>query len=592
MSDESDMEDRVASETEEELDEVDSEESDSEEANEFLDLEASESDGETDDEDDLSDVGEPTYFHKFMDLPPELRARIWEFFDGELRIKSRVYPVHTLSVTYGPSHRVVIYPFEFLEGMVERTKTMMSVHHESRALAMTFYPDMFYLHEGRYGVPYNKERDIVFVGGTTGDGNRHNIRDVLSTLGNPPNVALEPEWLLEDDDEEQWLISGSEGTPKNLLLWADEYTYLLPTMEWCVSDIVNTYSVEFSEELDGITYDTWILYCWPDFEKRRELIKGLLQLDLPARHTNYWPIIEFRDRERFFKFKEAVATEGEWADKWSSASDLGQDPDEEGEEEEEDEYESDGIDDATIDEDGSSEDEDDLVVLQSDSEDDSASTFDGFSPLQPANLEHGDEIEAANFSSPEPEPTGAGDSADPLPHKSDHDSEHALSDDEPVQSTSRRKRRIISSDDEDELDQDVKLPSRPSKRSRVVLSDSEDEEDGDEDEDKKRDRAEADGPEDDESEEEESDESEDEEAEPSKAKPMSLFEKLKKFRDENPVSPASGDDSDVGSDAEGSMNEEDFDDASESRSLDDEAGEDEVLDNDEGESDEEGDDEW
>lgn len=600
MSDESDIEDRVASETEEELDEeldeVDSEESDSEAANEFLDLEASESEGESDDEDDLSDIGEPAYFHKFMELPPELRARIWEVFDEELRLKSRVYPVRTMH--YIPS-QIEIYVGEFLEGMVERTKIMMSVHRESRALALTFYPDMFYLHEGRYGVPYNKERDVVLISGMTGARNSHHIRDILSALGNPQNVALAPEWALEDE-EELWVASGSEGTPKNLLLWSDEYSYQIPTMEWCVSDIASRYLVEYTEEISGLPRDEWILYCWPDFELPRQLLsKSIPQAHSENQRTHCWPIIEFRDHERFLKFKDAVATEGEWADKWSRASDLGLETDEEDEEEEEEEdgFESDGIDDDTIDEDeGSSEDEDDLVVVQSDSEDDSASTFDGFSPLQPANSEHGDEMGAANFSSPEPEPTAAGGSTDPLTHTSDHDSEHALSDEEPVQSTSRHKRRIISSDDEnedeDEPNEKVKVPLRPNKRSRVVLSDSEDEEDRDSDEDVKHNQAAADGPESDEEEEEESDDSEDEEAGPSKAKPMSLFEKLKKFRDENPVSPASGDGSDVGSDAEESMNGEDFDDDSEPKFLDDEADEDEVLDNDEGESYEDGDDEW
>lgn len=170
------------------------------------------------------------------------------------------------------------------------------------------------------------------------------------------------------------------------------------------------------------------------------------------------------------------------------------------------------------------------------------STFNGFSPIRDENSDlHLDgEIEVGNFSSLEPE----------SPNHYDNASEQDGSDEEPVQKTARRKRRIVSSDDEDdpndECDEEVKMPSRPAKRSRVVLSDTEDEGDEDGDEDTKQGRDIA-------YESEESDEPEDEE--PVKTKSMSLFEKLKQYRQENPVPP----DSDASSDIEASIGSEDLD---------------------------------
>ncbi|KAI0886671.1 uncharacterized protein GGS22DRAFT_116325 [Annulohypoxylon maeteangense] len=596
MSDESDIENRVASEEDGSLDEIDSEESGSEdEANGFLDIEASESDGESDNGDNedgilVDDDDEPLEFHKFMQLPPELRARIWDFFDPDSKEKARVLKVVIPNYT----HTVpVIWESEFLEEQTAPSRAMLATHHESREIALRLNPDVFYLRSGGYSIPFNRERDIILLQTDPYNRNNHDIRDILQSLGNPRFVALEANFPLCEDEEEA-LIYGYEGGPTNILRCIDEYELPAQMMQWCVSDIANTYLVQLKEDFAGIPHYTDTMYCWPDFKTSRELLveHNILGSDTERQGLEWWPMIEFQNLMRFSKLQTAVATEGEWRDKWDSSS-------VESEDETEDEYESEGIDDATIDDDeDSSEDEDGLIVVQSnsDSEDDAASTFDGFSPLQIAISEqNGEGIEVGNFSSLEPESPVPGTSADLHAHGLDHDSEQALSDEEPVQKTTRRKRRIISSDDEhddeDEPNEEVKFPSRPIKRSRVVLSDSEDEDE--ENEDTKHDQKVVDGSEDGEdSEEQESDESDDEEPEPVKAKPMSLFEKLRQFRDEIPVSPDSGAGSDAGSDADALMDNEDFDEGSESRFLDGEADEDDILDDGEGESQDEGDDEW
>ncbi|KAI1459728.1 hypothetical protein F4805DRAFT_51613 [Annulohypoxylon moriforme] len=589
MSDESDIEERVASGEDDNLDEVDSEESDSEEANEFLDLEASESEGRSDDEDASSLYGDgPREFHKFMELPPELRAHVWELFNPDAKKKGRLFKI---IIANSASTTPAVWEGEYLEEQTAPARAMLATHHESRQIALRSYPDMFYVRSG-WGVPFNNEKDVVLIDGPAYRRHRFHIQEVLSVLGNPKSVAFGSDFQLEDD-EEYALVHGYEGSPRNLLRCHDEYEFRRKELLWCVVDIGIKYSVWGIEEIEGISHKMGFMYCWPDFEVDRELLWTNVfesSTDPPTEPPTesegaiWWPLIEFHHHMRYFKLLDAFTLHREWPDGWSpSSTDT--------ETETEDEYESDGIDDATIDDDEeSSEGGDDLIVVQSDSEDDAASTFDGFSPLQVAIREHeGDAIEAGNFSSLEPESPSPDASANPRVDKSDHDSEHAPSDDEePVQKTTRRKRRIISSDDEHD-DEEIKTSSRASKRSRVVLSDSEDEDDG-EGVDNGQDVV--DESEDDESEELESDESEDEEPKPVKTKSMSIFEKLRQFRDENPVSPDSGAGSDAGSDAEALMDNEDFDEDSESRSLDGEANDDEILDDSEGEPDEEGDDGW
>ncbi|KAI2469069.1 hypothetical protein F4781DRAFT_239582 [Annulohypoxylon bovei var. microspora] len=602
MSEESDLEDRVASgEDDDNLDEVDSEadseddsevdseESGSEDANGFIDMEASESDGRTDDEDDLSSDGaEQFYFPQFMQLPPELRARVWDFFDPDLRAKARVFKL------IFPDYHSEVWESAFLDEQTAPARAMLATHHESRELALKSYPDALHIRSGCYDVRFNNAKDVVLIHGWTHPANNGvSLTNILSILGDPSYLAFESDSILLREEDELLLCSGDESKPRILFHCNDQYMFSGRELQWCISDIAHTYHAEGTEEIEGLPHVVETIYCWPDFGNPEELILEKVKLLVARPGIQWWPMVEFDKIERYRKLQVAVATEGEWSDKWSTTTAEHSSP----QPWTEDEYESDGIDDATIDEeDDSSEDGDDLVVQSDDVEEDIASTFNGFSPLQVATSEHsGDEIGVGNFSSLEPESPGPGTYADAHSHESEHDSEHAISDEEPIQKSSRRKRRIISSDDEhddeDELDGEVKLPSRPNKRPRIVLSDTEDEDGEDGDESAEHGQEAAGGSEDDEDpEEQESDGSE--ESEPVKAKPLSLFEKLKQFRDENPVSPDSGAGSDAGSNAEASLDNEDFDDGSETKFLDDEVDEDEMLDNGEGESFEEGDDEW
>ncbi|OTA92186.1 hypothetical protein M434DRAFT_396628 [Hypoxylon sp. CO27-5] len=561
MSEESDIEDRVATELEDSLEEYDSEEYDSEEPNEFLDMEADESDGQFDDDDNSSSGDtELIFFPQFMRFPPELREHVWEFFDPHLKTKGRVFDLRleTSPITFGES-----------ASLAEQTapaRTMLATHRESRALALKCYPDTLDLYSGSGILRYHNARDVLnFDSRYTPDSAL--LEALMSLIGNSSHLAFSN--LCHE------LIDSSTDEPpdaarklRSIYITCDSFSCPKEKLQWCVSSSVHCFDKEWTEEtIPGIPSVITERFCWPNLENHRAFAKKTVypRAFYVAGDFEVWPMFFFNDRDgldRYRKIEATVATKGEWSG-WSSDT---------GSEDEsviEDEYESEGIDDGPIDEDeGWSSDADDLVV-QSGSEDDDASSFGGFSPLQDGNQRFGldDGFGVGNFSSLEPE----------SPIHDGGESEHAASDEEPVIKACRRKRRIISSDDEhdseDERNGTTNVPSRPAKRSRVVLSDTEDEDDGMGDAAAKHGHEAEDESHDDESS-EEADEFEDEE--PVKTKPMSLFEKLRQFREEVPVSPESG----PGSDAGDSMDDEGFGGGSSINFPDDKFDEDEAMEDD------------
>jgi len=267
---------------------------------------------------------------------------------------------------------------------------------------------------------------------------------------------------------------------------------------------------------------------------------------------------------RFAKLEERFR-KGAWeaGDEFSS--------DEERSESELDEYESEGIDDDTIDEDGEGDqdDEDDLVVrddLDSDDEDGSRPpSLDGGSGRSPIEIEDdtmdiggGDGDEGgviARFSSDEEGSPPRRRRGGTVTYSDDSDSDSDDEDEIPVQRAKRGKRaRIVDSDSEDGGGADVseERPRKMARRVPIIVSDDEDEEDDSDIQEvpapsrkRRRPTAAASSEEDEDSaasesgsgsgsdDEESGEENEDEDARP--AKPQTLAERLRLFRDDNPV---------------------------------------------------------
>ncbi len=542
MDDSSDLEGRAASE-EDEL--HDSDESDSEEsinAGALLDLEAVESGDEDEDEDgDDGDEGSTeshdSYHHSFSQfcrLPIELRRRVWEFFDPSLRSPARVFNVLSLSDC--------IWPSAILDQQTAPARAVLGVNRESRHMALNFYPNTLPLHPNLKGVlRFHGEQDIVLFESMASAPVFTTIADALQQVR---HIAVE--FRAEDLPLEQTVDLPSQIFPglRALYMCWGAHEISSHDLRWCVSDSVHTFFLETKEEEPGLGEDISRIYCWPNLEDHLEYAEKEIHQNLRLGQmtgapfgpgVNFWPLVEFswsRGARQYYRLQEKVLAGPDV--NWESDS---SDPDEGSSEL--DEYESDGIDDATIDESDDADDSDnDLVVRDASEEDaDNASSFEGFSPQSKTASFSGDAEPVAQFSSLEPESP-----RDCSPGDSE-------SDKEPVPKSKRsRRRQVVSSDSEDgsateAVNKTKRQLHQTSRRSgRVVLSDSEDS-----DEAKvsgvatqSKDVESAESAESDDTADEQSEEESNEEQ--GNKKPMSLAERLQLYRSDNPV-PEDGSDS-------------------------------------------------
>lgn len=514
MSDDSDRASDLASEHDEaddlELDE-DQSESEAEEANGFLDIEAYESNEESEHEMGSDfDQDEIHFFPQFCRLPIELREHIWEFFDPDLKSPGRV-----LEFLFMPMRSVGFELWESatLEQQTGPARAILATHRESRLLALKSYPHSLPLRGKRGVVRFNGENDIIFI---TKFWAKDVDVDALEAEMGGSDPFKDIKHLAMDRHIFPYL-SASEGLEgvhahnrpvfTNVKTWfyCEEF-FAFPAwkLRWCASDKARKFHLQTEEEEPGVGEDLGYLYCWPDLKQHGEhefaqdniIIKlrekqNDLDLDGGVEEVRRDTIIEKRrfkfsngtfdfeayplilfafenGMHAYHKIKEAVHSGGDIGGSWVALlddSESGSDQDD---------YESDGIDDATIDEsDNSSEEDDDLALGLP--ETDYASIFNGFSPLEPESPGAYDSDGPASDEEPMPNLNGF------LPLQAEspdaHASDGSASDDEPVRGV-KRQRRIVTSDSEDE----DALEDRPRKRQHVhAVIDSDDDEEDDDD---------------------------------------------------------------------------------------------------------------
>jgi hypothetical protein len=559
--------DKVQSEDESSGNESSDESSDDSDGGGLLDTMAADTDDdsgdESDDEDnDHYDTGlikssATDYFPQFCRLPIELRNRIWELFCPELCARYRVLD---FLISYGTTRHPesatsLIWTVRdgiALEDQTRNLRTVFAVCQESRALATNAFPNSLSIDAGTGDaiVAFNRNSDVVLVNGLTCPPGRNvfHLPDFASEI---KNLALGGPDILDN-------LSGSDvPTLVNQFTQLESFYVSVSstdcqksTLGWCTSDLVNHYQTQTYEKQPGLGEDLQFLWCWPDLQRHADFARFQIDREtwdnlpdplgstLERRHLKAWPMVAF-EYERGLRRYEMLQTLG---------PDLGDDTssEEEGDDEDNgsnlDEYESDGIDDNEI------------LETYDDSDEEGISLASG-SPAPASRVIHevsdddDDEDEdgtgadagaGANFSSPEPEeepesaPVQRGRKRRVV---SDSDDE----DEEDVQPTKRaRTGRVIESDDEDD-EPDVAPADPPQKRSRTIISDDEDEDEDDASEQggvsRQPDADDASDSEEDS--EEESEESEDEDAPPAK---MSLAERLRLHREENPVNNQDSDD--------------------------------------------------
>ncbi|KAK8085091.1 hypothetical protein PG997_006362 [Apiospora hydei] len=512
-----------------------SDESDDDENHGFLDVEAVESgdeshEGDTDDESE--DGFEFESFPQFTRLPIELRQRIWEIFDPDMRAPARIFGFR---MPFSGANELHEGPL--LERQTAPARAVLATHHESREYALKYYPDAIEKGGEPGIIRYRKESDIIMVSGYFRDFASISSWQESDVFTGIRNIALDLEGTAEHQYED--LLSTERPQWPNLqstYFVTQAITHRTRNLRWCGSDAVQTYHLQVEELDTGLGEDYEAFYCWPQGREREhtnlpifgheeeedgeEEGEGINKSSLGQKcsvikigEETIWPIVVF-DFEgsgvhRHDKLREIYPVGGNWeeADDWHSDEFSGDEEDELSP----DEYESEGIDDGSIDEDEASGDEDDLQVLDDDSEQEfDTSVFNGFSPppddsaaaVEPANFSSV-EPESAHFSSIEPESPDhsdaeASDTADESVRNVQRPGRRVLADSEDesgdesedeeqndAQPTTRRKRAIMSDSEEEEgedmgvEDEQARLSNR---RKRVVMSDSEEEEEETEEE--------------------------------------------------------------------------------------------------------------
>ncbi|RYP64109.1 hypothetical protein DL771_008928 [Monosporascus sp. 5C6A] len=520
-----------------------SDESGSGSVRDLLDLEALES-GEECDDDGRSTESHDGYhvsFPQFCRLPIELRHRVWELFDPDLKAPVRIFEVENVGAQLWPSATLI--------QQSQPARTILEVHRESRQLALKFYPDKLPIMKRNGWLRYHKARDIISLNcwavgcldwapetwGATA-GNLEDVEHLALKIGpqQQDQFQLLPFHLFKNLKTAYACWEADELRSRNL--------------KWCVSDAVRTFYVKTEEEDIGVGEDYEMIYCWPDLENHPDYVEkevpqglrlGRFAIKGEGPGIEFCPMVVFssiHDIQLYYHLRKRGQVDGNT--EWDSDSDSESDSDTS----EEDEYESEGIDDATLDgSDDADGDDDDLVVHDAfeESDDENDSEISGFSRQNYGVVPDDDDELAARFSSLEPN--------SPRHRNSDHSD----SDDQPVRQNARTKRRVVSSDSEDESADEP--PRKVAKRSRhgsrrpgrAVLSDS-DEEDTDEHDAKSGDRGSSDS---DASPSEDSEEESDKEQ--GSRKPMSLRETLRLFLADTPVT---GDGTDSDSDETSTQN--------------------------------------
>ncbi|RYP14115.1 hypothetical protein DL767_010423 [Monosporascus sp. MG133] len=445
----SDRDDHTASDHEEFYESGESDESGSETVCDLLDLEAFESGDEYDDDgmSTESHDGYHVFFPQFCRLPIELRQRVWELFDPDLRAPVRIFVVQSLGSK--------LWPSATLFQQTEPARTILEVHRESRQLALKFYPDKLPIMNRHSSLRYHKARDIIALSFIPqvlewGSGSWGAIADDLKDVErlafeiDPDSIGLHRFQLLP--------FHHFKSLKTVYTCWDGEQLQSR-NLRWCVSDSVRTFHLKTEEEDIDLGEDYEMIYCWPDLENHLEYAEKEVPEGLrlgrfadkgEGSGIEICPMVVFQSFygiQRYHDLRER-ALAGENA-KWDSDSESDSDPSEE------DEYESEGIDDATLDgSDGADDDDDGLVVHDTfeESDDENDTEISGFSrqsdgvvPVDDGAVPVDDDELAARFSSLEPN------------SPRDRNPDHSDSDDQPVRKNTRTKRRFVSSDSEDEV---------------------------------------------------------------------------------------------------------------------------------------------
>lgn len=483
----------------------------------FLDVMAAEGSPDEDSDDGTDAGSEPEFgvfhyrpdpeFPQFLGLPFELRRRIWELYCPELRLKPRV-----LDFTINPGtarHRDPSWPSSkqvwtvtdglLLADMTSATRTVLSIHSESRAMALAVLTDTLALDAGSGDalVRFNPEKDLVRVRGLgPRDYRSGDVFHLVDFADRVKNLSLPRLEVFHDAMQEAFfhlldnfanletvfLDAGHFDAPSDDAKWTKHL------LKWCTSDLINHHFIETFERSFGLGENMQYIYCWPDLLNHKDFAKVSIdklwceQEFMPAafvdyltqRSLEYWPVVSFDGRNGSKRYESLFGTGPDFDNYDTSDSENLEAPSEESHTDL-DAYESDGIDDAE--------------VLETFDDSDDGNLSDADRRLAGYDSGDGDMMEA-HFSSPEAASHSGRESSPVIDNRgelSDADVGDAMearfsspeaesaSDAAPSPVNRGRKRRIVSDSDDDDEEEAEEPASKRARMAHVVLSDSEDE---------------------------------------------------------------------------------------------------------------------
>lgn len=459
-----------------------------------------------------------------------------------------------------------------LSDQTEALRTVAAVNRESRGIVLRQNPDTLRLNAGSGDaeVRFKKDRDIVYFNDLVMNEPYEAPYDA-DFCNNIIHAAIELDGLggnVSPSSPEQFesILHLVRVLPnlETLYLIRQHYQLSKRSIQWCGSRMMRHARVETFEKQPGLGEDLEWAYCWPDLnnywdETTRRIIDDFsnqvsrrLTDTLLSRGVKLAPMVCFEFEGGIDDFDGLVKKHDLGIFPLDNEEESSDDEDEE--EQEPSEYESEGIDDNEI------------ISNQSSSEDELIPNpiSPGGSP-DPGNFSSAEEDSdaiVARFSSPEQdasddeEEEGHMELAVRIPKRrivSD-------SEDEDVGPSSKRVRTHavvdVSSDEEDEAPRGASQRSRAGRGTQVISSDSES---GPENDNAQED------PEDDDSQ----SESEDDEEDDKPPARLSLAEKLRIHRQENPVDLSDEDNSEMGSEEYGSFIDDEDEDVSGDGLLDD-----------------------
>ncbi|KAL7952023.1 hypothetical protein V8C42DRAFT_305957 [Trichoderma barbatum] len=435
-------------------------------------------------------------FHKFSELPPELRLRIWELglaevarpriLQFEVRAIPRRIPGVFTTNDFGDQIQRLFRDWHVRAGKdlareTKQTRNIMAVNREARNVARKTLPHTLKIRNparSSHGmVCFNRNRDVVHINGyerehispwapdeSLDDSEYHfdGFAENVVQLAINSNAFDDNDTDTDTDRYFNHAMEPFHNLKRIFLLSHPSIPLANHEKVWCGSDFVFTHTTAIKDRGNGYF---WTKRCWPNADDYDDFVRNQIRTPtlegvpfqgrplIPTRGILLLPMLAFDNQEGLEALERIRARWQESYTRGISIEELSDSSSDSGSEShsEPDEYESEGIDDSEILENDSEDDSDednmsgDEVYGNNDADDDDTLDANEIGDIVPV------------FSSPEPEPNGHGGSVSEAPN-------------------SRKRRVVTDSDDEDESEAPgVKRARTGRSQSRVITSDTEDE---------------------------------------------------------------------------------------------------------------------